>query len=244
MHTARRMSELQLPYRKKGKTAQTMDEVQTPHEDSYEADKIALNMSKIKDDINALDRELSVLETKYMIHTRRIEQFDHDEAVIKVDAKNVKVYPDMVAELKAEYRNLPFWKGKRKKEIEREIERLESEGRVAKNNFWNKHHFDFSEAFSEIRRIQKEKRWEELNLEENKARAADVLRRLDALELEYHAQRLIANGRPDRRRIDEMLEQLRDTPPIIRDRLKNMEINKSLDVITAEAFDQVIEKLQ
>jgi len=60
----------------------------------------------------------------------------------------------------------------------------------------------------------------------------------------YHTQRLIANSRPDRRQIDEMLEQLRDTPPIIRDRLKNMEIDKSLDVITAEAFDQVIEKLQ
>ena len=237
--SAKRIVEFSQPSKAK-KTVRNIEEM--PLSD-YEAEKRASYRSKIKDEYNLLTRNLSVLEKQYHTYNQAFAELDYREIVLEHDAKKISVARDKAFALKIELYQMPFWERELRARKKREIEQAEAEIRIAEDYFRGKYHVSPDEASFEIKRIGKEKNILQLKLDENRSQVANFLEEQDALRLEYHTQKLLDDSRPDRERIDKLLEQLGDEPLFVRDRLYRMQIDRSLDVVTEDAFNRVIESL-
>ncbi|MDR0460195.1 MAG: hypothetical protein LBH62_01965 [Nitrososphaerota archaeon] len=61
--------------------------------------------------------------------------------------------------------------------------------------------------------------------------------------LGYHTQKLLAETQHDKDRLNELLQQVNQLPETVRDRLKQEQVDRRLNIITDEDFQKVIEKL-
>jgi len=237
--SAKRVIDFQ-QHSKAKKTARDIEEI--PFGD-YEAEKRASYRSKIKDEYHIIDRNLSVLEKQYHTYSQEFAKLDYREIVLEHDAKKITVARDKAFALKIELYQMPFWERELRKKRKAEIEKAEAEIRVAEDYFRGKYHVSPEEATFKIKRIEKRKDILQLKLDENRSQVVKHLEEQDALRLEYHTHKLLDDTRPDREQIDKILEQLRDKPYFVRDKLYQMQIDRNLDVVTEEAFNRVIESL-
>ncbi|MDR0470360.1 MAG: hypothetical protein LBH79_01375 [Nitrososphaerota archaeon] len=224
------------------KAARIIGEIPTPRV-SYEAEKRAIYRSKIKDEYNLINKNLSVLEKQYHTYSQEFAELDYNEQVLEHDASKISVARDRAFTLKIELYQMPIWERELRRKKKAEIEKAEADIRIAEDYFRGKYHVSPEEAPFEIKRIEKRKNVLQLKLDENRSQVVNHLEEHDALRLEYHTQKLLDDTRPDREQIDKILAELRDTPLFVRDKLQYMQIDRSLDVITEDTFNKVIEKL-
>ena len=236
------MRELQQPP-KAEETPQIIQKMQTPRGIFPETQRIALYMSELENTHFMLDKETDRLDTQHNEYYQKIAKLDYDAENIDEDAKNIKTLQNMETALRIERRNLHLWEGKRKKEVDKELKQIEADLKAAHYNFRMKYHMEPDRAFVEIKRIQKEKGLAEMKLGEIKSRMADIARDIDAIESEYRTQKLLADTRPDKDQIYELLEQMREMPTDIRDRIQYKRIDHQLNTITDDVFKKLVGKM-
>jgi hypothetical protein len=228
--TAKRASEIhQLP--EVEKTPQIMGKPASPRKVYRGTKEIAQHLHELKNSYVMLERSLFLLKLKYEKDSEEIPQLDARAEIMEEEINDIAVLRGKAAELRAERQNLHFWAGKRKKEIDKEIEQVEADLHVAQHSFNSKYHISLDKARFEVKRIRKEISFKQSGLEKKIVRMAEITKELDAIELEYRAQRQFADNHPDRELIDGLLEQMRDTPMSARKSLRQMQIERGLDAI-------------
>jgi hypothetical protein len=136
---------------------------------------------------------------------------------------------DNVSELKGQRESLHFWERKRKRELDKEIERAESDIHVAEHYFNSKYHIPLHEAPYEIKRLRKDARFKATELERKNAKIAEIAKELDAIDLEYRAQWQLVENRADIGLIENLLTQMRVQPISTLDNLQQIQTERNLD---------------
>ncbi|MDR0492147.1 MAG: hypothetical protein LBH74_00690 [Nitrososphaerota archaeon] len=230
LKSAKRVIELQQPSRVE-KSAQIIGKSQTPYEDYRKAQEMAQHLYELKNSYVMLERSLDLLRLKSEQDREEIPELEARVEIIGEHVENIRALQRRATELKAERRKLHFWEGRRKKEIDKELEQVEANCRVAQHSFNSKYHIPYDEAPSEIKRIQKKIGFKQSELDKRSARAADIAKELTTIEIEYRNQRQIADNHPDRALIDSLLEQMRETPVSTRKSLRQLQLERHLDAI-------------
>jgi hypothetical protein len=190
---------------------------------------MAQHLHELKNNYVILARSLSLLKLKSERDLEKIPELDDRAEVMEEKIKNIKTLQGRVAELQLQRQNLHFWESKRKKELDKELERVEANSRVAEHYFNSKYHVPLDDALFEVRRIRKEIRFKESDKEKKAAQMKEIIKELDAIELEYSAQRQLAERHLDIELIDRLLEQMRAPLVSTRDNLRVVQIERDLD---------------
>jgi hypothetical protein len=158
--------------------------------------------------------------------------------------KNIETLRDNAAQLQTERQNLRFWGGQRKKELNKEeIELLDGNIKTAQHYFKKNFGITPDEAPAQINRIQAKVREKEQEKERKNARITTIRERQDAMELEYHTQKLLNETRPDKEQISNLLEQMRNPSESVREQQLRERVERQLNVVSDYYFERAIEKL-
>ena len=211
------------------KTLQNIEKLQSPREACRETKEIARHLHNLRESYVRLERSLFLLKLKHDKDHEEIPRLDAYVEIMDEEIKNIEALQGDVAELKAEREKLRFWQGRRKREIDKELELVEANCHVAQHAFNSKYHIALNEAHFEIRRIRKEILFKTSDLDKKKTQIAETEKELDVIESQYCAQRQIADNHPDRALIDNLLEQMREVPVSARDNLRRVQLERKLD---------------
>jgi hypothetical protein len=182
------------------KKPQIIEQMQTPFNESlFDTQEM---------EVHLLYKERITLVKQNNEHRKNITKFDGREESIDEGIRNIKTLQDGITKLKSERQKSRLWEGKRKKLIDRELERAEEKLRDAQCHFWIEHRITPNEAPEVIRQIQNQRSIETAAMEANNTRIAEIMRDIDAIESEYHTQEQIAAPY----QIHEMYEQTWETP--------------------------------
>jgi hypothetical protein len=175
-----------------------------------------------------LERSRSLLRLQYEKDFENIPQLDARAEIMEDKIENIEKMRDNVAELKVQRESLHFWERKRKRELDKEIERAESDIHVAEHYFNSKYHIPLHEAPYEIKRLRNEARFKATELERKNAKIAEIGKELDAIDLEYRAQWQLVEKRADIGLIENLLAQMRVPQKSARDNLRQVQIGRNL----------------
>ncbi|MDR2202867.1 MAG: hypothetical protein LBE76_00895 [Nitrososphaerota archaeon] len=131
----------------------------------------------------------------------------------------------------------------RKKEVDETIKRTERETMRAEVFFKNCFGTAPAQATEEIKRIQEKIRIMQDNLQIKNARILEIMDAQDKALLAYHTQKLLAEIRPDKHEITQIPENLHAPPQTVHERLLHERIDRRLNIIPDENFQNVLEKL-
>jgi hypothetical protein len=229
--SAKRVIELQHPP-KIEKTPRTMENIGTPRENYREAKGIALYLYELNNSFVMRERSFSLLNLKAEQYPEKIPELETRADFMGRKIKKIEEWRGEAANLLAERKTLHFWQWRRKKEIDRELELIEEKINVAQHSFNSKYHVSLDDAPFEIERIRKEIDFKRSELDKQTARATEIEKELDAIEIEYRNQKQIADNHPDRALIYDLLEQIRETPATARASLHQMQLERRLNTIT------------
>jgi hypothetical protein len=227
-------------------------------------------MNVLNDNYVELDKELSAILRGIEVSKQENWQLGFlADYIVDEHVKNLDVMRGTASKLQMERQKMSFWDGKRKKEIDIEIEKVLGNIRVAQHNFKKEYGFDLDQAPAEIKRIREKIRENKDALNKNTARILEIKERQAAIELEYRTRKLLNELRPDREQIEKSLEKMNNlnspaegvasgvrsqtfdsarphaakSPESVRERLRQNEITRRLNTITKETFQKIIEKL-
>jgi len=203
----------------------------TPREIYRTVKEIAQYMFELNNSYILLERSRALLQLQAEQDREKIPELEARAEFMGERIKNIEDMQTKVAELEAERQKLHFWEVRRRKVLDREIERLEGDIRVAQHAFNSKFHVSLGEASFELCRIQKEVQFKRSELDRKIVRAAEIRKDLDAIEVEYRSQKQIADGHPDKALIYSLLAQMRETPASTRKSLRQIQIERHLDAI-------------
>jgi len=223
--TSKRMSE---PFRAK-KMLHNIEKLHSPRVSYREAEKIARYLYDLKNSYIMLERSRSLLKLQYDKDFENIPQLDARAEIMEEKVANIAAMRGCAAELKVRRKNLHILERKRKRELDKEIERVEADIRVAENYFNSKYHIPLHDAPFEIKRIRKEARFKEAELERKNVRMAGIAKELDIIETEYRVQWEFANSRTDIDLIENLLSQMEKPHISARDNLRQVQIERTLD---------------
>lgn len=223
--TSSRVSELP----QVAKTPQTMEKSQPPQEAYREAEKIARHLHDLKNNFIMLERSRSLLRLQYDKDLENIQQFDARAELMEDKIENIEKMRANVAELKIQRENLHFWERKHKRELDKEIERAESDVHIAEHYFNSKYHIPLKEAPYEIKRLRKEAHFKQEELERKNVKMAEIGKELDAIDLEYRNQWQLAENRTDIGLIENLLAQMRIPQKSSRDNLRQVQAERNFD---------------
>jgi hypothetical protein len=147
-----------------------------------------------------------------------------------------QILQDNIAKWHRTRQNLGWRDRKKKQELDKEIAEAEQYIQQSQEYFRSKYQIDSSDV-QKVIAIKQEK------VRINTAVIQEITDKLNALELSYKTQKLLADLRPDREQIDKLLEKMNKPPEKIHERLKYQEIHHRLNTIGEEDFQKVIDNL-
>jgi hypothetical protein len=228
--SAKRVIELQ-PFID-GKTAQPIEKNGTLRTYFRKVKEIAMYLYELNNSYVMRERSLFLLNLKSEQDLKKIPELETREKFIEREVKNVEELRGEAKNLLAERKYLHFWQWRRKKEIDRKLELIETKVNVAQHSFNSKFHISLDEASFEIERIYKEIELKRSELDKRYVRETEIKKELEAIETEYRIQKQIADNHPDRALIYGLLEQMREAPVSARKSLHKMQLERRLDTIT------------
>jgi len=213
-------------------TARTIDNIGTPREDYREAKRIAQYLYELNNSFVMLERSRFLSNLKSEQDLKKIPELETRAKFMEKKLKDIEEWRGEAENLLTERQSLHFWQWRRKKEIDRELELIETKFNVAQHSFNSKYHISLDEAPFEIERIREEIELKRSELDKKYARETEIKKELDAIESEYRAQKQIADNHPDRALIYDLLEQMREAPASARASLHKMQLERRLNEVT------------
>jgi hypothetical protein len=139
--------------------------------------------------------------------------------------EEVKILQGVEAQLKKEYKKIPLWQGKLKKEKALEIEQAERDVRVAASFFRKDFGVTPEDAPGEIERLWGLIHEKEMERGEREAKMQALKEKQEAINQEYYG---ILNAHPDREQLNEELAKFRLRPSSVRDRISREQIKRQM----------------
>ena len=205
--------------------------------------EIAGRMNELREDYIAGDKELNGLIRENNEDRQEVPRLSFYAETLDEHAKNIVTLQNKVAQLQAERQNLSFWSGQLKKEKDSEIERTEEKSKAAQHYFKNTYHISPDEVPAEIRRVQEKVQIKEKDIAAKTARISTLSERQAEILFEYHTQNLLAEIRPDKEQIIQLLERLKKPSETVSERIEYEQAYRRLNTLTSETFQKVIENL-
>jgi len=223
--------------------AKKADKIVEKMQAKREAEKTAKQMHELKENYIALEKELLALTRECGEHKQEIPQLTFLAENMDEQAKNIETLRSKATQLQAERQRLGFWDGRQKKESDKAIAQAEGNLLTAQHHFKKEFGFAPDEAPLKIKHIQEQAREKENALNEKNARISAIKESQAAIILEYHAQKLLAEIRPNSEQIFQLLEHMKKPPQTLQERLQHEQANRRLNTITNENFQKVLETL-
>jgi hypothetical protein len=224
------------------KAMQRIEKMQQ-RQNAVQTDEIALRLHELKDAYFALEKEKIELieqgnETKQEIH-----QLSYRTENIDTYNRTIELLQDKFEELQEIRQNLRVWDLTQKKKLAEDINRVQQNVRQKQDEFKKKYQLDPAQAQTELKRLLEIARIKERDLILKSMRREKIIARQDAVRLEYHTQKLLNDTRPDKQQIDKLLEEMREPPGAVLDRLQYEQVERRLNVIGDEDFQRVVDNL-
>jgi len=214
------------------KAAQNIEKICMPREDYHKAKGIAQHLYELNNSFVMLERSRFLLNLKSEQDLEKIPELETRAKFMEKKLKNIEDWRGEAENLLSERKTLRFWQWRRKKEIDRELELIETKISVGQNSFNSKYHISLDEAPFETERIHTEIELKRSELDKRDARAVDIKKELEAIEIEYCALKQTADNHLDRALIYDLLEQMRESPVSARKSLYQMQLERRLDANT------------
>jgi hypothetical protein len=132
---------------------------------------------------SALNKEHCTLQTEYDEDTQEIKRLDFRAENIDENAKNIQTLHEQLTQMQTEHQKLrPILDWKRKKELDKEIERVEGELRSALYYFEHNYHITPNEASAEIARILNQKQAIEVAMKPKYSRILTLENKLNSIK--------------------------------------------------------------
>jgi len=216
---------------------------ENPAVDELMLEKTAEHLNKLRNYYTTLEKGLSELIPERNEIRQEIPRLTFRAENIEEHTQNIEVLQGKITELQEVRQNLNFLQWKKKQEVNEALEQAQQDARQEKIFFKNRFCIDPSQAPEEVKRIQEKVRKKEADLMTKNTAILDIMDTQDKVLLGYHTQKLLAETRHDKDRLDELLQQMNKTPETVRDRLLQERIDRRLNIIPEESFQKVIEKL-
>jgi hypothetical protein len=223
--TANRMSE---PFQAE-KTLQNMEKTKPPYKAYLDTEKSARYLHDLKHSYILLAQNRHSIRIQYEKDFEGIPRLDARAELMEERIENVEKMRANVAELKIQREDLPSWAYKRKKELDKEIERAEADIHLVEQYFNSKYHIPLHEADFEVKRIRNEARFKERELERKTAKIAEITKELEVIDAEYRAQWQLVEKHAYRGLIENLLTQMRVPQISALDNLHQVQAEQSLD---------------
>jgi myosin heavy subunit len=225
------------------KATQHIEKMQTQQQ--HDTTKTAKRMNALKEKYLELETAKNSLIDQHNKDKLEIPPLEYRTELMDEHAKNIEVLQDRVEQLLEARRNIRWLEFKKKYDIDEKIMLAAHELGRAQDYFKNRFHIDPSQAAEELKRLQEDICIKKDKLDVKQVRVQIIRDKQAALELEYHTQKLLNKTRPDHEQtqINVLLEQMRQPPQSVRDKMLHERIERQLNVISDAGFQKVMDNL-
>jgi hypothetical protein len=225
------------------KAEKAMQHVEKIQAQRNTAEKTAERMNTLKEKYLELEKEKIPLIEKHNKDKYELPPLEYRAEQMDEHAENIEALQGRVAQLRESRQTLRLFDLKQKKETDEKIAQASQNLEQAQDFFKNHFRIDPSQAREELNRLQDEIRTKKDELNTKQILVQAIKKKQAAIELEYHTQKLLNETRPDQEQITRLLEQMRQPPESLRDRLLYEQIERQLNAISDYHFEKAIEKL-
>jgi hypothetical protein len=225
------------------KAEKAMQHLEKMQEQQNNAEQIAKRMNALKETSIALEKaKVSLIERHNQIKLD-LPPLEYRAELLEEHAQNIETLQGRAAQLFEARRNVGLLEFKKKKDIDEKIAFASQELGRAKDFFKNRFNVDPAQTREELERLQAEIRAKKDELKAKQIRVQVIRKKQDSIELEYRTQKLLNDTRLDHEQITRLMEQMRQPPQSVRERLLRERVERQLDVISDYYFERAIENL-
>jgi len=222
------------------KAMQHIEKMQTQQHDTT---KTAKRMNALKEKYLELETAKNSLIDQHNSDKLELPSLEYRAELIDEHAKNIDALAGRVEQLREARQNMRWLEFKKKQGIDEKIMLAAQELGRAQDYFKNRFHIDPRQAAEELKRLQEAIRIKKTKLNAKQVRVQIIRDKQAALELEDHTQKLLNETRSDHEQISQLLEQMRQSPQSVRDKMLHERIERQLNVISDAGFQKVIDNL-
>jgi hypothetical protein len=225
------------------KAEKATQHIEKMQEQQNTAEKIAKRMNALKEKYIQLETEKNSLMTQHNKDKLELPPLEYRAELMDEHAENIETLKGRLEQLQESRRNLRLLDLKKKKETDEKITQATQDLGKAQDFFRNRFHIDPTQAPAELKRLQEEIRTKKDELATKQVLVEAIREKQDAIELEYHTQKLLNETRPDHQQITQLLEQTHNPPETTRDQQLRERIEHQLNTITDNNFQKAIDNL-
>jgi hypothetical protein len=206
-----------------------------------EAKEIAEYLRELRENYVLLEKERNALKNERVSVEREISQLSLYAVNVEKRAVKIRALQNKAVELRVIWRNLRFLSFKQKSDTAKEIARVEQEIQRLCDAFKHNYNINPEQAKEEMRRTCEKIRAKELEIGAKDGGILEVTKKLKAVELEYHTQKLLAEARSDKGLIAVMSRRVPHPREMVRERLLYERVDRRLNFLAEENFQKVLE---
>jgi hypothetical protein len=225
------------------KAEKAMQHVEKMREQQDNAEQIAKRMNVLKEKYVELESEKITLIAQNNRDKLELPPLEYRAEQMEEHAENIVVLQGRITQLHESRRNVRLLEFKKKKDTDEKIAYATHELGRAQDFFKNRFNVDPSHAREELKRLQEEIRTKQNELNTKQIIVQAIREKQEKLELAYHTQKLLNDTRPDKEQITQLLEQTRQPPESVREKILRERIEHQLNTITDNTFQKVIDTL-
>jgi hypothetical protein len=221
------------------KATQIAEKLQEQRAAREEAEKIRKSMNELQEKYITTDSKMYDFIDMRNEANYHLPSLNYRAENIDEHTKNIESLQNSLATLRRRRKKAHLWEIQLKKDLDREIERVEDELRIARAHFKVSYGIEPEQAPEEIKRIEEKIKTYTNNLKQAE-QIPELSKELAAIEKEYHKQKIFIQTHPDRDLIEKRLSQPKKPPETVRDRLQYERINRRLNTIAEHNIEDII----
>jgi CRISPR/Cas system-associated exonuclease Cas4 (RecB family) len=222
------------------KAMQYLENMQTQPQN---AEKTALHMHKLKENYFVFEKEKVLLMETHNVDRWELSPLEYRAEFMEIHVDNLENLQGRVVQLWESRRNVSFMDFKQKKDVDEKIKQTEQEIKRAREFFRNRFNIDPAQASAELKRLQEAIRIKRDDLHAKQVLVQAIRKKQDAVELEYHTQKLLNEIHPEHQQITRQVEKMNTPPESTHEKRLHEQISHRLNTLAEENFQKVIENL-
>lgn len=210
------------------------------------AERVVERLQSLKADYMRLEQQMRDTKAADSVQRDAQREIESRAEQMAESANSIEHMTQRMTQLQQERNSLGRFKGKEKKSLDEQIERLQHSKEQASDTFRRDYGIEPEKAAAEIDRLKKQQaKGKSMNDWKHKIEQQKRLEQhLQGIEIDYKTQLVLAAIHPDRKEINELLSRVGDgdSSQSIQERIAKAQIENRLNKITKDDYKEILQR--